>query len=277
MTYRTIAVILQGEQESSRVLDCAVSLATRTGAHLVGVHAEVLPVPYTSAVGFPDTDFIQVSTELNKETTLKLRGIFHERAEDSGVSFEWRTLESFSGDGSISGLSSIRSADLVIAAQRNVESEDGTDVESLVYDSCRPILMVPQSGAVLSFYRRVLLAWNGSKEAARATFDALPFLIDAEQTDILVIDPSHTAEEGPEAAGSRIADTLSRHGVNVSVSIQESGSQSVEALIQERLAATGADLLVLGAYSHSWLRELLFGGVTRSILRTSPVTVLISR
>jgi nucleotide-binding universal stress UspA family protein len=130
---------------------------------------------------------------------------------------------------------------------------------------------------VLSSYRRVLLAWNGSKEAARATFDALPFLIDAEQTDILIIDPSHTAEEGPEAAGARIAASLSRHGVNVSVSVQESGSQSVEALIQERLAATGADLLVLGAYSHSWLRELLFGGVTRSILRSSPVTVLISR
>lgn len=277
MTYKTIAVILQGEQELSRVLDCAIPLASRMGAHLAGVHAEVLPVPYTSAVGFPDTDFIQVSTELNKETSLRLRGAFCERAEEAGLSFEWRTLESFSGDGALTGLSSIRAADLVIAAQREVDSEDGTDVESLIYDSGRPVLMVPQCGPVLSSYRRVMLAWNGSKEAARATFDALPFLIVSEQTDILVIDPSHTAEEGPEAAGSHIADTLSRHGVNVSVSVRESGSHSVETVIQERLSATGADLLVLGAYSHSWLRELLFGGVTRSILRSSPVTVLISR
>ncbi len=277
MTYATIAVILQGERESSRVLDCAIPLASRLGAHLAGVHAEILPVPYGSAAGFPDTDFIQVSTALNKETTLKLRRAFCERAEEAGLSFEWRMLESFSGDGTLTSLSSIRAADLVIAAQRDVETEDGTDVEGLIYDAGRPVLMVPQSGPVLSSYRRVLLAWNGSKEAARATFDALPFLIAAEQTDILIIDPSPTAGEGPAAAGSRIADTLSRHGVNVGVSVQESGSHSVETVIQERLVASGADLLVLGAYSHSWLRELLFGGVTRSILRSAPVTVLISR
>lgn len=277
MSFRTIAAILQGEQEFARVLDCAIPLAGRLEAHLVGVHAEVLPVPYTAAAGFPDTDFIQVSTELNKETTLKLRGSFNDRADEAGLSFEWRTLESFSGDGTLAGMPSIRAADLVVAAQRDVESDDGTDVESLVYEAGRPVLMVPHSGPVSSSFRRVLLAWNGSKEASRATFDALPFLIEADQTDILVIDPPANADDSPDAAGARIAAALARHGVTVGVSIESSRGHSVDGVIQERLTASGADLLVLGAYSHSWLRELLFGGVTRSILRSAPVTVLLSR
>ncbi len=277
MSFKTIAAILQGEQEFQRVLDCAIPLASRLEAHLVGIHAEVLPVPYTAAAGFPDTDFIQVSTELNKEATLKLRGTFHERVEDAGLSFEWRTLESFSGDGTLAGLPNVRAADLIVAAQRDVESDDGTDVESLVYDAGRPVLMVPHSGPILSSFRRVLLAWNGSREAARATFDALPLLIEADQTDILIIDPPESSDDTPDAAGSRIAASLGRHGVSVGVSVRNSQGQSVETLIQERLAASGADLLVLGAYSHSWLRELLFGGVTRSILRSAPVTVFLSR
>ncbi|TIR45863.1 MAG: universal stress protein, partial [Mesorhizobium sp.] len=69
----------------------------------------------------------------------------------------------------------------------------------------------------------------------------------------------------------------SRHGANVSVSVQKSGASSVDDIIQERIAESGADLLVLGAYSHSWLRQLLFGGVTRTVLRTANVAAFLSR
>jgi nucleotide-binding universal stress UspA family protein len=85
--------------------------------------------------------------------------------------------------------------------------------------------------------------------------------------------PEHDAH----AAGAEIAAALSRHDISVRVSIQKSNGTAVEEIIQERLAASGADLLVLGAYSHSWLRELLFGGVTRSVLRSIPVAAFLSR
>jgi nucleotide-binding universal stress UspA family protein len=123
----------------------------------------------------------------------------------------------------------------------------------------------------------VLLAWNGSKEAARAAFDALPFIIEAEKTDIVVIDPPDTLDESPETAGVEIAAALSRHGATVSVSVLKAGGHSVDDVLQTRIAETGADLLVLGAYSHSWLRQLLFGGVTRTVLRTAPVAAFLSR
>ncbi|AZO55108.1 MAG: universal stress protein [Mesorhizobium sp.] len=277
MRFKTIVAILQNEQDAERVLDCAIPLASRFESHLVGIHAEALPVPYTSATGFPDTEFLQVSADMNRERAGKLQAVFLGRIEDSGLSFEWRSLESFSGDSALTGISSVRAADLIIAAQRETGGDPSADVDTLVYDAGRPVLVVPHAGPLVTTFKHVLLAWNGSKEAARAAFDALPFIIEAEKTDILVIDPPDTLEESPEAAGAEIASALSRHGATVSVSVQKSGGSSVDDMIQNRIAETGADLLVLGAYSHSWLRQLLFGGVTRTVLRTAQVAAFLSR
>ncbi|MET3521670.1 MULTISPECIES: universal stress protein [unclassified Mesorhizobium] len=277
MRFKTIVAILQNEQDAERVLACAIPLADRFQSHLVGIHAEALPVPYTSATGFPDTEFLQVSAEMNRERADKLEALFLRRIEESGLSFEWRSLESFSGDSALTGISTVRAADLIIAAQRDTGGDPGADVDTLVYDAGRPVLVVPHEGPLLTTFKRVLLAWNGSKEAARAAFDALPFISEAEKTDILIIDPPESLDETPEAAGAEIAAALSRHGATVSVSVQKSNGASVDDLIQTRIAETGADLLVLGAYSHSWLRQLLFGGVTRTVLRTAPVAAFLSR
>ncbi|MFA6153622.1 universal stress protein [Mesorhizobium sp.] len=277
MRFKTIVAILQNEQDAERVLDCAIPLATRFQSHLIGIHAEALPVPYTSATGFPDTEFLQVSADMSRERADKLEATFLRHIENSGLSFEWRSLESFSGDSALTGISSVRTADLIIAAQRESGGDPSADVDTLVYDAGRPVLVVPHSGPLVTSFKHVLLAWNGSKEAARAAFDALPFIIEAEKTDILVIDPPETLDDSPEAAGAEIASALARHGATVSVSVLKSEGISVDDVIQTRIAETGADLLVLGAYSHSWLRQLLFGGVTRTVLRTVPVAAFLSR
>jgi nucleotide-binding universal stress UspA family protein len=277
MRFKTIVAILQNEQDGERVLDCVIPLADRFDSHLIGIHAESLPVPYTSTTGFPDTEFLQASAAMNRERADKLQALFLERIQESDLSFEWRSLESFSGDSALTGISSVRAADLIIAAQRESGGDPSADIDTLVYDAGRPVLVVPHSGPLVTSFKHVLLAWNGSKEAARAAFDALPFIIEAEKTDILVIDPPGTLDETPEAAGAEIAAALSRHGATVSVSVQKSGGVSVDDVIQTRIAETGADLLVLGAYSHSWLRQLLFGGVTRTVLRTVPVAAFLSR
>ncbi|MBZ9676855.1 universal stress protein [Mesorhizobium sp. ES1-1] len=277
MQFKTIVAILQNEQDAERVLDCAIPLAARFQSHLIGIHAEALPVPYTSATGFPDTEFLQVSAEMSRERADKLEATFLRHIENSGLSFEWRSLESFSGDSALTGISSVRTADLIIAAQRESSGDPSADVDTLVYDAGRPVLVVPHSGPLVTSFKHVLLAWNGSKEAARAAFDALPFIIEAEKTDILVIDPPESLDDSPEAAGAEIASALSRHGATVSVSVLKSEGISVDDVIQTRIAESGADLLVLGAYSHSWLRQLLFGGVTRTVLRTVPVAAFLSR
>lgn len=277
MRFKTIVVILQSEQDIERVLACAIPLAKRFESHLVAIHAEALPIPYTSATGFPDTEFLQASATMNKERSDRLHAAFMKAVESSGLSFEWRSLESLSGDSALSGISTVRAADLIIAAQRESGGDAKADIDTLVYDAGRPVLVVPHSGAVVNSFKRILLAWNGTREAARAAFDSLPFMIEAESTEILAIDPPDTLEESADAAGIEIAAALSRHGVKVSVSVQKSDGVSVEDMIQNRLSETGADLLVLGAYSHSWLRRLLFGGVTKSVLRSGAVTAFLSR
>lgn len=277
MRFKTIVAILQSEEDVERVLACAMPLAERFESHLIGIHAEALPIPYTSATGFPDTEFLQVSATMNKERSDRLHAAFLKAVENSGLSFEWRSLESFSGDSAASGVTSARAADLIVAAQRESGGDASADIDTLVYDAGRPVLVVPHSGAIVSSFRHILLAWNGTREAARAAFDALPFMVEAEKTEILVIDPPDTPEESADSAGSEIAAALARHGVNVGVANLESHGNSVEDVIQNRLAETGADLLVLGAYSHSWLRRLLFGGVTQSVLRSGQVAAFLSR
>ncbi len=276
MRFKTIVAILQNEREASRVLDCALPLAKRFGSHLIGVHAEAMPVPYTSATGFPDTEFLQVSAELNKERATKLQAVFMQQVDGSGVPSEWRSLETFSGDSAISALSSVRAADLVVAGQGDEGGDSGADIGALVYDSGRPVLVVPHSGPMVTSFKRIVVAWNGSREASRAVFDALPFIVEAEQTEILVIDPPDTVE-GEPGPGSEIAASLSRHGAKVAVATVKSEGSSMEDVIQDRLAEAGADMLVLGAYSHSWLRRLIFGGVTNSVLRAGAVAAFLSR
>jgi nucleotide-binding universal stress UspA family protein len=124
---------------------------------------------------------------------------------------------------------------------------------------------------------RVLIAWNGSREAARATFDALPFLKRAKSVEILVIDPPERGNQSPELAGAEIASTLARHGITVTVTTQESGRNSAATTIENRLADQSIDLLVMGGYGHSRWWEVFFGGVTRSLLDSMTALTLISR
>jgi nucleotide-binding universal stress UspA family protein len=279
MPFKTIIAIIQSAEDTDRVLDCAIPLAARFEGHVIGVHAEPLPVAYASTIGFPDTEFLQATADMNKERSKKLEGLFRGRLEAAGQPFEWRGLESFSGDSALSGISSARCADLVVAAQRNpdADSDTSTDIDTLLYDAGRPVLVVPHAGPSLSSYNRILIAWNGSREAARAAFDALPFIIEAEQVEILVIDPPEDLEADADAGGAEIATALARHGANVAVAMEESDGRAVDDVIQDRVGAIGADLLVMGAYSHSWLRELLFGGITRTVLQSMPVATFMSR
>lgn len=277
MPFKTILAIVQSAEDAQHVAECASALATRFGAHLIGLHSEALPIPYSSTIGFPEAELIQASTEFNTERSHRLGEIFKQHAASAGVSTEWRSLESFTGDSAQSGVASARSADLVVAAQidRGSGSGDTPDLDALLYDAGRPVLVTPQGGPSVSSFRKVLVSWNGSREAARAAFDALPFIVEADSTEILVIDPPDDPEA--EEAGAAIAAALARHGARVSVHTEDSSGASIDTVIRNRVAETGADLLVMGAYSHSWLRQLLFGGVTRTVLQSMPVTSFLSR
>lgn len=135
--------------------------------------------------------------------------------------------------------------------------------ESLVMASGRPIILFPPGGTVTRL-RRILVAWNPTREAIRAVADALPLLVRAETVEVLVVDhQSHQGSHGQEP-GADIARHLARHGVQAEARRPSSGGEDVDHLLLSRAADFGADLLVMGAYGHSHLTEWMFGGVTRN-------------
>ncbi|MGI6852508.1 universal stress protein [Mesorhizobium sp. 1B3] len=279
MGYKTLLAVIQNKNDIERVLDHALPLASRLQGHVIGIHAEPMALPYTTAIGFPDAEFMQVTSEVAKERAAELEKVFAARTSSAAVSAEWRTMESLSGDSALCALASARAADLVIAAQTDpAESTAQTaNVDHLLFETGRPALFVPYAGPVTTVFRKILVAWNGTRESSRATFDALPFIMEADETEILTIDAPDTGGDLPESSGADIAAALARHCAHVTVANESSEGIGVSAVIENRAIEINADLLVMGAYGHSRLREFLFGGVTREVLKSMPVATFMSR
>jgi nucleotide-binding universal stress UspA family protein len=147
--------------------------------------------------------------------------------------------------------------------------------EYLAMNSCRPVLVVPCAGSFETIGNTILLGWNGSAQAARALAQALPLLRCASRVVVGMIDPVIGNDEHGEEPGADIALYLARHGVPVEVLRQASEGDVGEALLA--MADTiDADLLVMGAYGHARLREIVLGGATRTILAAMTVPVLMS-
>lgn len=147
--------------------------------------------------------------------------------------------------------------------------------ENLILSCGRPVLLVPYASNERSTGCRVLVAWDGSREATRAVHDALPFMRTAENTTILTVNGVHEFERA-RIPGADIATVLARHGVRVEVADIETGAGDSVGEILLSVADNGADLLVMGAYGHARWRELVMGGATRTILRSMTVPVLMS-
>ena len=276
MGYKTIVAVLQDEAGAAAMLDVATGLASRFEAHLIGVHAEPLPMPIASPMGFPDATLIGASEDINRAREERLGELFAARLARESLSYEWRSLRSFSGDSALSALESARRGDIVIAGQGGGEG-GSPDIDTLIQGAGRPVLLIPKERAVRTEVKRVVVAWNGSREAARAVFDALPFIVAADETTLLTIDPvARDGEAGPQT-GTEIAASLARHGAKVAIEAVASGDWSKAQIMERAVREKNADLLVLGAFSHSRLREIIFGGTTRSIIENPPCLALMAR
>jgi nucleotide-binding universal stress UspA family protein len=137
-----------------------------------------------------------------------------------------------------------------------------------------PVLIVPHIGVAKPVGKTVMLCWNGSREAARAAKAALPLLKQADNVILLLIDPEDT--DGREGPGVRIAAWLARHGVDASVKRDTAGDSDVGEIILSRAADQDADLIVMGLYGHSRMREWVLGGASRTLLASMTVPLLVA-
>jgi nucleotide-binding universal stress UspA family protein len=280
MSYKDMLVVLDPGSDTGGRIALAAGLAERFAAHLVGLYA--VPNPGAAGVaGSFDAALLEPLYQEWRSTALAqaedCRRVFEHETGRRGVSAEWRAVaEGSEADPSVHA----RYADLAILGQ--LDPDDATmgmtrpRPERVVLAAGRPILAIPYAGRFETIGRRVLLGWDASREATRAVADAMPLLVAAEAVDVLAIDP----REGPGAhgavPGADISLHLARHGVKATVERTVSAGVPAGDVLLSRAADLGADLLVMGAYGHSRARELLLGGVTRTILQSMTLPVLMS-
>lgn len=278
MTYKTILTVLRNEAEAKRVVPVALALAQRFDAHIIAAHAEPSPISYSTPEGFPDTDFIDRTLKDCEARAAALKSYVEKECAAEGVNCEWMSTITLGGDSASAAMPIAHNSDIIITGQTDPsDNQMGyANVEALLFESGRPVLFVPFAGRPDVSTDHAVVAWNGSRESARAVFDALPLLKAAGKVEVVLVDARSTPDQDAATAGADIAQALMRHGITVDVRNIRSGGLDVATIIENHIADGGAGLLVMGGYSHSRLRELIFGGTTRTILGAMPCLTLMS-
>ena len=278
MDYKTILVHLDRSARRSERLELAFTLADRCDAHLVGLFAlSAVRIPsYVRAE--PSDTLIAIQNRQRAEDAREAEAAFRAAmARYHGVKAEWRASNA---DAVGAVLLNARYSDLVVLGQRERDAEDDglapEFVDEIVLSCGRPVLLVPYAGRFPDAGKRVLVAWNASAEASRAIADALPLLTRAESVNVIVFETGKAGDHGEEP-GADAALYLARHGVKATVSRYGSPDIDIGSQILSRAADMTADLIVMGAYGHSRMRELVLGGATRTILESMTAPVLMSR
>ena len=200
---------------------------------------------------------------------------FEEAARLAAVSAESRLVEAtVSGATNVFG-SIARTFDLSVVGQAEPKSmRDDLMIEGALFDSGRPVLVVPYIQRAGLKLDRVMVCWDGSRNAARAINDAMPFLTRAKAVDVVTIGAGK--DKTGEIKGADIAQHLARHGLNVELRRINAGDVDVANVILSDAADRDADFIVMGGYGHSRLREFVLGGATRGILSSMTVPTLMS-
>jgi len=276
MGFKTILVHVDSGRGTPARLGLAADLAGRFGAHVIGLHIrQPLQAPaFTDAGPAMDSLYRTYETALKADVAMTTAA-FREAIASKGLSSEWRVA-----DGIVDEVvtAQARCADLVIVGQAepdgSVTSTPAELAEDVALASERPLLIVPHIGFSKPPGKTVMLCWNGSREAARAATGALPLLKAANKVIVLVIDPRRAADH--EEPGADVAAWLARHGVNVTVQRDSAANSDVGGVILSRGADHDVDLIVMGIYGHSRIREMVLGGASRTLLATMTVPLLVA-
>ena len=167
-----------------------------------------------------------------------------------------------------------KAADLTVLGQHSTNG--GPRPEEIVVAAGRPVLVIPYAGSFEHVGRRVLVAWDDTREAARAVNDALPLIDKAEAVTVMFVGPQETALKRTQPSLERVVRHLQRHAIDANSEASLSTDIAVSDVLLSRAADLDADLIVMGGYHHSQWREALLGGVSRELLRHMTVPLLMS-
>jgi nucleotide-binding universal stress UspA family protein len=275
-----IVVFIDGRTETAGILEFAGVLAEEHGARLISVFMQPEPTVTPAETFARGKGMLRVS-EAHRAELEKLEGdrraLFEDIVRRHGIrsESEWRSLPYASSEVGVHAYY----ADLVVIDRPEPAAQTAGPpglAESLVLSSGRPVIVFSPRSTV-SRVRRIVVGWNARRESIRAVADALPLLVKAEAVEVLVVDHERRPAGHGQEPGADIARHLVRHGVHVEVRRLSSGGEEVGRLLLSQAGAFAADLVVMGAYGHSYLSEWMFGSVTRTVLREAGLPVLMSR
>lgn len=292
MAFRNLLLHIDGTRACDKREDAAIAFAAEHDAHLTALYCTG-EIRLEGWAEWPIEGWAEGGTDLAEEQAGQAHAAaetvverFRRKAERAGIRYETRIARTRMNAVAERIALHARYADLAILGQ--VDPDDppagGSGLVEHVLLACgRPVLVIPYIGAPgqgtregVAFGRDVAVAWDAGREATRAVNDALPVLERARRVTVLAVNPAHWSSQHGEEAGADIALHLSRHDVDVGVRQLETGDLGPAATLLAQISDEFNDLLVMGGYGHSRMREIVLGGATRHVLEQMTVPVLMS-
>ncbi|HEX2529892.1 MAG TPA: universal stress protein [Burkholderiaceae bacterium] len=278
MSYKTILVHVDESERAKQRIAIAANIAVAQDAHLIGAAMTGVSRYLFQTGTFEQRDpSLAAHLELLRQRAEHALDGFEPIVKKMGVSsYEQQIVDDEAGDG-VSLWA--RYSDLVVIGQTNPDEPSpavASDFpEYVIMNAGRPVLIVPYAGKFDTVGNRVLVAWDASMEATRAVTAAIPLLKHANNVTVMVFNPSAQLGVHGEQPGADIALFLARHGIKVEVSNQRTDVDVGNALLSLAMDLS-SDMIVMGGYGHSRFREILLGGVTRTVLASMTVPVLMA-
>jgi nucleotide-binding universal stress UspA family protein len=278
MAVKTVLAYLPDPASAPAVLQAVKQISSAHRSHVIGLHLAHEVLFYSDYPLEVPQDVIEKLEKNNEAITAQIKSLFQSQERPEGVSYEWSqaTTSYLQGRDELTTLA--RSADLMVCAKAE---PGGADLwiefpEIVMMSSGRPILLVPSPLPTQQIGRNVIIAWNNTRESARAMFDAIDLMREAEKVRLVSFVDSDSQRRAAKNSLDLAVATLVRHGIPAAGEVSYASKAETSESLMSSLIEEGCDLLVMGGYGHSQLREMIFGGVSRDLLRHIPVPTLIS-
>lgn len=275
MAIKDLAVAYNGTKNADAAVDLALQMCRKYGAALTGLYA-ANPVRFEGNVErWISADLMETLKSAETEVTRSIETKFRERVGPANLSdgVEFVTEE---GQANVVLARHARYHDILLMGQFSAPSDSRLPIraEDLVMRTGRPLLIVPHSYEVRPFQEYAVIGWDGSRPAARALSDAMQILETKKRLDVVTVRGSR--EPAGTARSAAVVRHLQRHGIDARHISLTASREGVGATILDYCKENGPDIMVMGAYGHTKLREDLFGGVTRDVLEKMTVPVMMS-
>ncbi|NND90089.1 MAG: universal stress protein [Granulosicoccus sp.] len=278
MAYKTILAHMSNEEVSPAVLKVASLLADRHSAHLVGLHIQPPLDLYVSELPMP-IDVTREYSKRQRQKQARLSDLFESATQTQNYVSEWRCVDAMADSVLNALVEQGNTADLMVISQTEGDDSDSRfrHLPEHVLMACgRPLMVVPAGSLVDTVAERILVAWDGRRESTRALFGALPLLRRASEVRLHRINQPHKDRHRIVGITEELANTLGRHGVALEIVHSDAHGNEIAEELMGFTRDMDADLMVMGCYGHSPLREFVLGGTTRTILAETPIPVLMS-